>query len=164
VAHVIVHLTDDQVLEATRVGMRRVEENLRDGRKDRQGVTSAESHVIGALGECACAKFLSIPWTPLPFEKRGEADLEGEIEVRTARLKSACLPVKKWDKLYRRFVLVTLESFPKRWNVRGWLIGAAAASIVAPETKGRWKDCWMVPVDRLNPAILLLELQGVPRG
>jgi hypothetical protein len=133
----IVELDEAEVSEATACGRKRFESAKRKKRKDYLGEPSLDSHVLGALGERAFAKWINEPWTCSMNGFGGAADVRG-VQVRTVPKTSGELKVRADDPDRRPCVLVV--SHGARLWLRGWLLAAEArrlGSTADPGDRGR---------------------------
>lgn len=109
-----VTLTPTEIMAASKVGRDRNEEDIRMGLAPGgafilEGDNGNGQHVIGALGECAFAKFLGVPWSPAPMKG---VDVSG-YQVRTTKKPTGRLPIRARDAGDQKFALVRRHGFDK---------------------------------------------------
>lgn len=107
------------------------------------------THVEGAMGECALAKWLKMPWTGAErFYAHGDI---GCIQVRTAARDSDCLIVRDRDDPMQPYVLLTGKyGF---YTARGWLFAFEAMI----DRYRRDSTSWFVPQPFLKSMGLLRD-------
>lgn len=133
-----VQLTWEQMTEACRVGLDRQLDSMAKGdranggfKNNPDGFAEVEIHMIGAVGEYACAMALGLEWDKSVGTYK-EPDLPMKIQVRTRTKKSYNLLVRPDDKPEHIFVLVKGNPFrrdgdtniistdPRTFEITGW--------------------------------------------
>jgi hypothetical protein len=140
-------LTDAEVAHAAIGGVLRQVENLRANLRDAYGLTTAGwgEHIVGALAECAVAKYLRTYWST---GERGESDV-GAYQVRYASRADYSLIVHPSDDDTAPYVLVV--GGPYTFTLIGWTWGAEGkqSKYWAEPVKGR--AAFFVPQSELYP-------------
>lgn len=150
-----VHLTYSEMRLAAEIGVQRQAQNIRDGRRDRYGLSSEDGgwtpHIEGAAGEMAVAKYLKLYWNGAVGNLK--ADDVGGFQVRTRSRHHYDLIIHPEDADEKRFILVTGRA--PDFIIRGWITGAEGKAV------GRWDDpakdrpAFFVPQSALHPMDLL---------
>jgi hypothetical protein len=134
----LVTLTPNDLGWAEDVGRRRLDSIIEYRRahgsaQDRLGRDELSSHVQGACGELAFARWLNVPWSASVDTFKGEPDVAPDFEVKTVEkhepkrpyyLKVPLIDSQMARVIARRYVLVVLDG-ARAW-VLGWLPGKDA--------------------------------------
>ena len=162
VTPVIITLTPDELAQGIACGKHRFA--TKEG-KDRMGRDDESSHVVGATGERAFARWLNehglrMPWRCSNHEYHGAADFAG-CQVRAQRQRAAHhgTKVKKDDPLSIPVVsFVELDPGGARYLFRGWMIARNARRPEWWKDPGnRGKPNWFAPDSALLPPDTLLD-------
>lgn len=143
-----IELTRDEMIFAAHGGVIRQVDAILRGRKD-QFIPKDywSTHVLGAMAECAVAKWRNRYWTPCYDEPTGVADLNAVSQVRSSPNPSSPLIVRRRDKAKHAFILVVTR--PPVFELMGWLWGHEA------KQEEFWQGnldppAWFVPQERLR--------------
>jgi hypothetical protein len=152
---IVVVLDASELAEASACGKKRLDQSRRSKSKDYLGQDSIESHVMGAQGERAVAKWLNEPWKCSTRAYGGAADLRG-LQIRTVPKTSSPLKVRKDDPDRRPCVLVVAH--PPRFWIRGWLTAGEARKAGRVDDPGkRGRPAYFVEPELLRPMQELLH-------
>lgn len=101
------------------------EKDKRSNYEPGRGNQGIESHATGAVGECAFAKYLNIPWKPETKKRDIHRGDVANFQVKTITHQDHCMLVKRHDDPKFPFVLVYVTFRPS--NVYavfyGWMWG-----------------------------------------
>lgn len=152
----MVTLTWQEIVIASNVGLRRRIESMRRGFDERNGAERSEEarlwyyNIVGACGEAAVAKAMNLYWPAAINQRKDEADLGVDVQVRCLAGAGYDLIVRDNDHDNFRYVLCTGE--PPTFNVVGWIRGADAKRNEWKKDRGdRNKPCFWVPQGELTP-------------
>lgn len=147
---VIVELDAFEMTEAYACGKKRFDQSTRRKSKDHFDTPSVESHILGAQGERAFAKWLGEPWECTTRRYGASPDIRG-CQVRTASAPK--LPVKVRDSDGHRTPVVSIVANAPRFWLRGWIMAGEAKR--HPEwiddPGGRSAPAFFVPTPSLQP-------------
>lgn len=149
-----IYLTTDQLAYALRIAHLRQEQNLAEGRRDREGARPEDGlayHETGALGEVAVAVMFGMDWDG-KLGDRSPGDV-GPYEVRTTRVTGGSLRLRPTDPPERVYILVTVET-PPLCIVVGWMWGHEALRYPCCDRWGTGRTAHWVPAEDLHRAPL----------
>jgi hypothetical protein len=152
-----VTLTLAEIENAAKVGMQRRVTSFREGKISLHGLGSEAGRtadIVGAMGECAFAKWLGVPWAPSVGESdRLTGDVAG-LQVRTTAHQRGCLILHERDVSAEPFVLMigTMGAY----RVAGWLFAHEGRQGKYWRTDVR-AACYMVPQEDLRAPESLRE-------
>ena len=131
----VVRLDEDDRLRAEQCADRMLKNAARHGYEDRFGDESWGSHVIGALGEIAFAKYLGVDWACHTGDIGGAPDVRGyEVRAIPSDGKWVYLKAKPRDRLTTRVVLVLLLHRNTAALIVGWM------TVEEIRTHGKYRD------------------------
>lgn len=145
----IVDLSRSWMLRAIRIGVERQEYADRMGKqawrgRERGGMRAFDA-VISAVGECAVAKLLHVPWPCRSVEDdyKGAHDV-GDVEVRTRRVpgSGSDLGIKQGDTDDSPFVLAHFLARTSVIDVVGWMY---AKEVKQPHLWHELSGCFYKP-------------------
>ncbi len=121
----MIELTENDLRVAAHVAFDRGLPSLLAGSRNVNGGMADPflRHVIGAIGECAFAKYMDIYWDGSVGRFRGMGNDVGAFQVR-ARSGRLPLIIRPNDKAEDMFVLVCMAGSMTKWEVMGWIGGA----------------------------------------
>ena len=156
-----VHIDADEFSLCAHVGLQRLVSAIKYSRQDkvkrkRDWAESLNVHVLGALGEMACAKALGISWTGSVDTFKTVSDLRGDIEVRHRSNPTWDLIIRDSDKSDKVYVL-TRGIPPDEVEVVGYIQGHAGKKNEYKKDWGKWGEAYFIPADALHP---IEELKG----
>ena len=146
-----VELTLFELTRAAHVGVSRVIDNFNNKRRPRYGETSRnsvwEEHIIGAIGECAVAKYFNLYWNGSLGDIHAK-DV-GKFQVRTRAREIDNLLLHPEDKDEDIFIAVIVSG--RIVKIAGWIFGSNGKKprFWAEKVKGR--PCYFVPNSALKP-------------
>jgi hypothetical protein len=147
----IIKLTPKDMEDAARVGKERFEESRKNRRRDTLGHDSERSHILGAIGECAVAAAIGMPWSQSVNTFKSELDV-GRYEVRTRSTSNGELIIRQNDPSDRMFVLVVpAGSDPREWCIAGQMRASHAMQPTWWRTDRGDPPAWFVPQQFLTP-------------
>ena len=155
---IAVTLSPEEVREAIEFGEMATRDGVEKGRKDKAKVGKNPGvWIMGALGECAVAKALGVPWEK-NFNTFKDPDV-GPFQVRCSPLYYGGLIFRQEDNPDEIFILVTKIS-RSEFVVRGWATGHKCRSYGEYTDFGRTDrdKCHCLHQDDLNPMSKLKEL------
>jgi hypothetical protein len=165
----IITLSQPKARWAVEVAVARQQQAQTQGRPDRYGSCGGvDDHILGALGECAAAQALGVPWTPgVGTYKALGGDGVADLEVKTRSRHWYDLIYRPGDHPKRRYLLVTSEDRVEFW-IHGWLTGAECMRDEWKKDHGnRGHPAWFVPKEVLHDVKFLadkpLKLAVCPR-
>lgn len=147
----IVKLSAQQVLGAVKVGWDRQRHAVEKGvvqywEREMTPTEKVFHSIYGAVGECAVAHLLNIPWPARIAQDdfNGAGDVGGTIEVRTRHVPGAGvdLGIRPIDKPEKPYVLVHFFTRLSVIDVIGWDYGSEGPK------HGKWNEtsgCWYLP-------------------
>lgn len=120
-------LTWDEVAQAAHIGVdRRIASRIRNltdayGMAEDKPDVQWHREILGACGELVVAKALNLYWPMGVNQKKEEADLGGDVQVRTASHDTG-LVIRPSDADFHRFMYVI--GVVPNFEVVGWMYGA----------------------------------------
>lgn len=152
-----VSLTWYEVLTAAHVGTHRNVEALAKKRKGtfEGGLSTWESHILGACGEMAFAKATGLYWGASVNTFKVGGDVVG-VEVRTRSQSDWDLIVRDDDPDGRIYFLVT--GGPEKFRLVGWIKSEDARRPEWRKNHGGYSPAFFVPQSALKPLDQLLAL------
>ena len=148
-----VRLTEMELSMAAHVAFIRQIVSMRKGYTPRWGDVNRGwlNNLLGAFGEAAAAKYLGVYWGGGNNDIR--ASDVGDYEVRyNSYGDKAYLRINDQDKPAKKYILVTGE--PPEFKLQGWLLGSEGMRQEyrdTPLNNTPGKDCYWVPISKLNP-------------
>lgn len=141
-----------EVSMAAGVGMRRQIEAIRKSCQNQRPTAKSEwdSHILGAMGECAFAKATGRYWNGSVNTFRKGGDVGDTIQIRTRSNPTYDLIVREDDKDDAVFVLVTGEGIS--FAIVGWMKGKEAKKKKYLKNYGNYGDAFFVPQADLKSA------------
>ncbi len=131
----------------------RVVQNIKKGRRDKYGAETQSvwhTHINGALGEVAVAKYLGRYWDGMgALGDLHAADVGGGVQVRWTGKPNGDLILHPSDADDKPFVLVTGDA--PRFTLHGWILGRDG------KLETYWRDpaggraAFFVPQNKLVP-------------
>jgi hypothetical protein len=164
----IITLSDFWLARAREVGLQRHGYALQAGLKHygNKADDSDSHHVVGAIAECAVAKYLNLPWRANVGNIHG-VDVGDAVEVRARRVPGTGtdLAIRPHDKDEKPVVLVFVFA-NYQCELRGWIFGHEGKNV------GPWNEAkcvWFVPppyrpVAYLHNAIKWAEFPILKQG
>lgn len=143
----VIELEAHELREADECGKLRLTRAKRRKAKDQLGEDSLTSHVTGAAGERAFAKWLLVPWECTTGRYGGASDVRG-CQIRTSTSTTKRLVIHETDPA-RTPVVSIVEHRPRYW-LRGWIMAGARK----PEwigDPGQRRPAYFVPTQELLP-------------
>lgn len=159
---ITIKLDRPSMVKAARIGCARQIDNILRGRKPAYGAGSDndyQKHVEGAMGECAVAVALGLPWDGA-LGDLDAADV-GNLQVRTRSKHWYDLIVHRDDPDDDKFILVTGKN--GTYFLQGWLYGwECKQEWFLKDPTGNRPPAYFVPKSNLRPIeTLLSESQSV---
>jgi hypothetical protein len=153
-----IQLSEEERGRAKAIASRRHHEAKRMSCRDVHGCSDDPGwHEIGALGECAVAKGLGIPWDPPINSFRSLPDIQWGplgIEVKTRTKSWYELIVRGDDRIDWAYILVLPGGDAlvdnASWIIRGWIMGHDAQRPEWVQTHGQRDPAWFVPHSALH--------------
>ena len=161
-----IHLTGQEMVIAATIGIRRRIDSLCNGFQERNGAANASIsdqwywNVLGACGELAVAKSTGRYWAGAIGQKKTEADIGPDIQVRTRGNQkmdpaSVDLIVREDDSDHFRYVLVL--GHPPDMIIAGWIWGFEAKQKEwFGDNASRNSPVYWVPQSALHPIVELI--------
>lgn len=107
------------------------------------------NNIVGALAECAVAKFFGRYWTPCYDAPTGVADVGKRMQVRSSTNEQSPLRVYERDQPDHAFVLVIVRA--PVFTLAGWMWGHEAKADEWERAQGDATDrTWCVPQSSLR--------------
>jgi len=146
-----------EVQIAADVGVRRNVEALSKNRKGtfEGGLSTWESHILGACGEMAFAKATGLYWEAGVNTFKAGGDV-GTVEVRTRSRHDYELIVRDDDPDGRIYFLVT--GGPERFRLQGWIKSEEARRPEWRKNHGGYQPAYFVPHSALKSLDQLIAL------
>jgi hypothetical protein len=156
---VIIELDPWEMTEAFACGKKRFDRAQARKAKDHFGQPSLDSHVLGAQGERAFAKWLGVPWECTVGRYGGAADVAG-CQIRA--VSDAKLQAKVRDSDPGRIPVVSIVASGARFWLRGWILARDAKRIGNVDDPGnRGAPAWFVKTNDLQPMSAFLASNEV---
>jgi hypothetical protein len=153
----IVRLEWPEVMSAAIIGVLRQVASLNKGRSIKRALINRHAagdenqwdrHCLGAIGECAFAKWNGVYWSRDVNTFKDVADV-GEYEVRTRAKSHWDLIIRSDDPPERFYVLVTTAPEMPVFKVHGYILGADAQRDEFKQNYGGHGEAWFVPQKEL---------------
>lgn len=144
---VVISLTESEILYAGYIAIARHAQNVTLKRVEAYGASgnSIDPHVIGAIGECAVAKYLNRFWSGSIGDIT--ASDVGRVQVRASRHKDPSLILHDRDADDDCFILVSVDG--NKATLHGWLYGR----------EGKLPEYWRTDTGR--PAYFVKRLHSM---
>jgi len=148
------------------IGERRVREAEARGYLDKNcGMSYEETvagHIVGAMGELACAKALGVEWEESVNTFKGIADVAGSVEVRTRTKERYELIVRPDDSDDRHYVhvfaLPESTGGSREFVIRGFISGRDAKRVEWLRRHGGYREAYFVPNSALTPISVIKKI------
>ena len=149
-----------EIHHAAQVGIFRWLDCIKNKRNSKDGMERDLSryigdHVIGAIGECAYAKWKGVYWDK-SIRTFKQPDV-GDMQIRANGYKAGQLILRPDDKDEDPFALVCLYDMYKP-IVRGWGICGEIKEDKYIRNPNKGIPCWMIPYEELRPVSELLDV------
>ena len=122
----IILLSKDEGEWANEIGRQRQQQAIDRGMRERAPGSNFASHMLGARGELAAAKWLGVPWPAYVGVANTKPNIEPDWDVRTRSHKSGSLIVRPRDIDTRRYLLIVELQPGVSYESKGWIRGADA--------------------------------------